>query len=299
VQPSQGGQLYLKAKSTDSTDIFIKTIDSSQLPRLTKALELESKLSNCCSEVVRPVTSQPLALPGTTRHVLIWPFVVGTTLDIRDTIQLRNSGRALASLHNALWAHASPNNQSLKRKTWLSEQTRELLDAQTDGLLNQFTQRFDWLSDFLINLNSENVAAFFMDEAQVIHGDLNPGNILCTKHGQILFLDFEEAVNSFYPVWLDLAIFIERHFMVPERPLSECVPFIEGYREVNGTLQFPRPTCLADALTFATLRSIIILISSERVGRKWAGSEWKKFGILTKLANQYRVGLIELAENFS
>ena len=58
----------------------------------------------------------------------------------------------------------------------------------------------------------------FMRSPQVIHGDLNYGNVLSChgNDGKIIFIDFEEASRSYFNPMIDVAMIIER-FIIPSQ----------------------------------------------------------------------------------
>ena len=57
----------------------------------------------------------------------------------------------------------------------------------------------------------------FMCSPQVIHGDLNYGNVLSHHDdGRVTFIDFEEASRSYFNPMIDVAMIIER-FIIPSQ----------------------------------------------------------------------------------
>ncbi len=128
---------------------------------------------------------------------------------------------------------------------------------------------------------------------QVIHGDLNPGNILINEaNEEIVFLDFEDSPGAWLPPRMDLAFALERHVLVVEaddraaRELGGC--FLSGYQEASGLSPFQKPGDFAGALHWLSLRSLCLLAEFAARDEAWPTEEWSKFDYLLSMAEKRR-----------
>lgn len=110
-------------------------------------------------------------------------------------------------------------------------------------------------------------------EMQLIHGDLNRGNILIQEdHSNIYFLDFEDSVFSYLPIVFDLMYIIQRfilHFATDEKDLNNMVGcFFENYH-----LASPQGITLADnasyVLRLLSYRSTLKLVWAMKKNASW------------------------------
>ena len=126
---------------------------------------------------------------------------------------------------------------------------------------------------------------------QVIHADLNPGNVLWSAAGELCILDFEDARHTYLSPLLDIAYVLERFVWVPhedDATAQVCAQrFLNAYRENNVDPAFD-----ADALwhTFLTLnlRALCLLAALEAEEKPVAAVEWQKFFDLSALHHHRR-----------
>ena len=118
----------------------------------------------------------------------------------------------------------------------------------------------------------------FMRSPQVIHGDLNYGNVLSCDDddGKIIFIDFEEASRSYFNPMIDVAMIIER-FIIPSQnsPNKLLDEFRSSYTAITGQW-FENSDQLAGLLRSLSARALLLL-ASEAVEEEWRNEERCKF----------------------
>lgn len=301
VIPPQGGNCYLRTESEGHGPVFLKTIHGGHAARLGRAMQLEAAVAEICPHVAAPLTPAPVPLGASDRCVALWPWLDSRPLDPCDPDELRSAGHALGSLHVALQDAEFPSSFAQERVNWLLQSWQELRQDDADGLLGCFHERFPWLKMALTEVSRGISDRFVSASRQLIHGDLNPGNLLCLPGRIVMFIDFEEAVQSFLPTFFDLAMMIERQLMtgaVGRDWQNGAAIIVEAYVARTGTrLQYAE--CVFDARCFSILRSLVILVTSERMGRPWPDSEWHKFDKLTRYVLEQEQDLSTFAKAYT
>lgn len=301
VIPPQGGNYYLRTELEGHGPVFLKTIHRDHAARLGSSMRLEAAVAETCPHVAAPLTPVPVPLGTSDRCVALWPWLDSRPLDPCDPDELRSSGHALGSLHVALQDAEFPSIFAQERVNWLLQSWRELRQDDADGLLGRFHERFPWFKMALTEVSRGLSDRFLSAPRQLIHGDLNPGNLLCLPGPMMMFIDFEEAVQSFLPTFFDLTMMIERQLMtgaVGRDWQNSAAIIVEAYVARTGT-RLPYAECVFDARCFSILRSLAILVVSERVGRPWPDSEWHKFDKLTRYVLEQEQDLSTFARAFT
>jgi hydroxylysine kinase len=192
---------------------------------------------------------------GKTHFVRVLSWVEGMILnDATANAGLANRlGRFLARLDLALegFDHPDSNPPSLwdmKR----AEGLRDLLDHIEDPKLRQVITRT--LEQFTSNVKP------VLDKlrTQVIHSDMNPGNVLMDKAQPDVIsgiIDFGDIVKS--PLIVDLAIAASYQLSDGKDPLSGALPMIAGYHAVQP-LQDAELALLTDLIRTRLITSLLI-----------------------------------------
>lgn len=284
VIPMQGGNFYLRTELENHGPVFLKTIHADHAPRLGSAMWLETAVAETCPHVAAPLMQAPQRLGDSDRCVALWPWLGSRPVDTRDRLELRAAGHALGSLHTALRRVDFPTAFARDRVNWLLQSWLDLRKEDAAGQLGRFRERFPWLKMAMTEVSRGISDRFLSAPRQMIHGDLNPGNLLCVPGPVVMFIDFEESVQSFLPTFFDLATMIERQLMNGAAGSSwqdGAAVIVQAYVAQTG-MRLPYAECFFDARCFSILRSLSILVASERVGRPWPDSEWHKFNKLTR-----------------
>ena len=115
----------------------------------------------------------------------------------------------------------------------------------------------------------------------MLHGDLNPGNILIDDGGTAWILDMEDAIHSWGAPLRDLAFAAERLALVPDGDRSEKLERItalcQGYNRASACPVRWRPGRLEAALRALSWRALMLLCHRERRGLDSTTAEWTKF----------------------
>lgn len=129
----------------------------------------------------------------------------------------------------------------------------------------------------------------FDEPCQVLHGDLNVGNLRWTGK-DVVFLDFEDAKHSWFPPRIDVAFALERLILINQADdrlaLNNAKVFLKNYSEVFGCSPFIRPGSLEHSLKWLSARSLCMLHHFEQEGEIWPESEWLKFESLLNHIDQ-------------
>lgn len=265
-----GAISYCRITDADrNADLFIKIMPK----RLATALQRSATIADYVRS--RGVLT-PTCLPefpkscSDGRVIFAYPFVEGHYLNGTQE-QLKALGIALADLHKVLSIFPD-GPQIVRRRNEMRSRMRykakELLADQrwASGDLSQVRSHVrHWLdTDTMLGKNP----------CQVIHNDLNAGNILQDALGNIWFLDFEEARWSYLPPHFDLAKVIERFILVNEtRDMRSKIDatrlFLKEYGLACGNhcnLQHSIPDALRWLLGFSWLRMSRLLYEPEAAG---------------------------------
>ncbi len=197
---------------------------------------------------------------GKTHFVRVLSWVEGMVLhDTKANAGLANRlGRLLARLGLALdgFEHPGSNPPSLwdmKRAAGLRDLLVYIEEPELRALVTQT------LDQFVSNVKP----ALDTLRTQVIHGDLNPGNVLMdkAKPDDISgIIDFGDMVKS--PLIIDLAIASSYQLSDDDDPLGGALPMIAGYHAIRP-LQAGEMELFTDLIRTRLITSL--LISSYRV----------------------------------
>jgi hydroxylysine kinase len=227
---------------------------------------------------------------GNTHFVRVLSWLDGMVLgDEKVSATLANQlGRLLARIGLALkdFEHPGANPPSLwdmKRASGLRDLLSYIEDSDLRQLISHTLQRFD--SRVKPRLDTL--------RKQVIHNDLNPGNVLMdqAQTGQISgVIDFGDMVKS--PLLIDLAVAAAYQLSDGDDPLRGALPMIAGYHAVCP-LQDVEIELLTDLIRTRLITSL--LIGSYRVSLFPENREYLM--ISHKPAIHYLTNLQSLSEN--
>lgn len=203
-----------------------------------------------------------------------------------DEGDLSRLGRGLAALHAGLASY--PARGDLEAST--ADRLAELRHARADLAAGRPAgPDFDRLARLAQDgsLDFEAIGG----EPTPLHDDLNPGNLLMVEpEGELLFLDFEDAVHGVLPVVFDLGLVIERLVSALEPDDARAVAlgraFLEAYRDAGGVCEGSDGGLLAASLRARSLRSLCTLALCEWSGIEVVAGEWEKFFDFEALAQR-------------
>ena len=191
----------------------------------------------CVVAVPRIIPTQDGSLATTisngdeTHVVRLVSYVEGRVLGdaVIDAALARRLGRSLAQLGIALRGFEHPGENQvflwdMQRASGLRPLLPQVLD---DGLR-------DIVSHCLDEFEQNALPIFDSLRHQVIHGDLNPGNVLVAENGDdaiVGIIDFGDMVRA--PLIVDVAIAASYLRSGDKNPLQLIAPFVAGYNEVT------------------------------------------------------------------
>lgn len=191
------------------------------------------------------------------------PFVQGHA-PVGDEAEARAVGRALGQVHVAL--------AGLEERTLIAGAARARW-AKLIEPSGTWSHRGRALAAACVPLAHDILAG---DDAQPLHGDVNPGNVIVAGDRAWL-LDFEELPHAHGTPALDLAKTMERIAFPAKNSVPIGVALLEGWIEARRPVAPFRPGLLADALAATNLQSVALLEALEADGRRVSELEWAKF----------------------
>lgn len=201
-------------------------------------------------------------------------------------------GKALYKLHQALkkcpW-QVKIHQESLERHRSLSEALALLKEGSS--LKHTVPCEVNKIFESV----SSNVMSQLTENAQVVHGDLNHGNLMITSEKKVIFLDFEDTWSAFFSPLMELSFMIERFALIESNKgtHSLATALLDGYYH-QRKMRSPWP--LDEMLKALAIRAMLILaMQSQR--KKIAKSEWDKFIYLYKQANKRQELLREITKS--
>lgn len=117
-------------------------------------------------------------------------------------------------------------------------------------------------------------------DAQMIHGDLNHGNIIYDKsNNEPFILDFENSTSTWLSPLYDLAYVVQRfillrHYKEPERIAAKL---FDGYKLQNNEFILHDPDLLFEITKMISVRCILIISTKTYANRKLFIREINKF----------------------
>lgn len=207
--------------------------------------------------------------------VFAYDWIEGRCIDSNQD-ELRQLGYQLGELHQAF--HKYPDIKSVSN---LTEKRLRALRNIVEKILNtgkgntHYSKRLYELLE-----KSPHVFESFSEPCQVLHGDLNVGNLLLNGE-DITFLDFEDSKHSWFPLRIEMAFVLERFVLINElddqKALVNARALLAAYLSSARVFPFKKPGEFKSSLEWLSLRSLCMLQQFEWDGASWPESEWIKF----------------------
>lgn len=218
---------------------------------------------------------------GQTAELL--PLVEGYYYYTGRTNDLSALGSALGGLHRTLADIPAPllkkvaTNAARRETRW-----RECLETIACG---EYSNRNDRLGGWLLE-NKDYVdrmlagwrsPAEMPGESQLVHGDLNRGNVFFSSDkGNVRFLDFEDAAFALMPLYMELGFVLQRFVFYGEPTYEAAARRLEAFFESYGPVCFEMP--LSEVLRLWSYRSTVRLVCRLQVlGGDFDEAEMDKF----------------------
>lgn len=268
-------------------DHFIKIVSTEQANRQSKANQVSKWLQVKGVDVSSLEAGYPIKI-SEEFSLLAYQYLSGAFCTPCES-DLKLVGRAIARLHLGLESYplkAQVKKNGLERHQLLKQRLENIKDNQALQL-----RLPEPIVDLLKNYPKESLDVL-IEGAQMIHGDLNLGNVWLLDHTQndrqsCVFLDFEDSLSAWFNPMKDLAFVLERFVLTHADKEHEklALIFLKSYYD-NHHHRFNHPEHLTQLLQALSIRALLLLIEvSEKHGSELS-QEWKKFQFLYNLATQ-------------
>lgn len=237
ITPQAGIPGRFRLDSEDN-DFFLRITSRAGHPVLEKKI-CEYLLEKGAS--INPViATKNMTLNGQDMRIDLRPFIAGSHFS-GDLNQLESLGRSIAEVHKILKGFPMSSEVRSIASTRFSHYA-DVIDAVfadirgIGSVLNHYSDWFErnikWLGEMAENFNP---SFNLMDDAQCIHGEIHPGNVIFVKnHGRAVLLDFEESVHVFAPESWDLAFAVQRFILRDNPSTSETRKRISVFEKGYG-----------------------------------------------------------------
>ena len=189
-----------------------------------------------------------------------------------------------AQLHDSLALYSQQKNIKLaseQKMSTLISHWRFLLQSKKE------LEKLPKAAQSILQNNKEACFDVLTQNAQVIHGDLNRGNLLFTAN-TLYIIDFEDSLSTFSSPLQDIAFIIERFILNQATSLTEnietkiCVLLNEYFATVNDKASLNRfqqdDNLIVNLIRAISIKSLLILAKqSHQQGFLVHLAEWEKF----------------------
>lgn len=269
-------------------DWFVKFVTHSQAQRQLQANEVCVFLQTQGVGTVCLLANSPMELPNGV-VALATMFKKNRFGEVAD---LNSLAVAIGGLHQAL--QLSPFVDSVKR----AAKNREQMLVNRWQMIQQLetNQIIPNVPGEVLNILKSSVIDFscLTQHGQVVHGDLNIGNILFENDSKICFVDFEDTQTAWFSPLVELAFVIERFLLIAEsedKLVAKAISFLKSY---PLALHFSSNTILVEILQGLAIRAMLLLVELVYTHQTVADSEWQKFVYLYSLAEQRKPELVSI-----
>lgn len=273
---------------------FIKILESKDVESQVLADSYASYLKSNGLRVNSIVDGFPKHFDCTHRLV-VYQWIEGSFLNV-DQNTMEILGRRMGQMHAAFsqYDFDSVKNKSAEKLLALETFSKELM--QKRFYCGPYAERVERLLQSMPDAFSN-----FDEPCQIVHGDLNVGNVLWTGD-DVVFLDFEDTSSSWLPRRIEVAFALERLILIneanDESALKVARSFLRAYVKAAGSSPFQEEGELISSLYWLSLRSLVMLTQYELEGFPWPESEWQKFGVLLDHIDRRKVMMSQLESEF-
>lgn len=272
--------------------IFVKVVPQSEVETELAANAIARAVSSAGVEAVCLCDKDPRVWEPES-CLLVYPWVATRVVPLTATDMAR-LGQAVGGLHRALRCLPSETvdevtRRSAERVGWMRARNGDL--GAFAGRLRELSK--DWAADLVLGWVNHPWDSLRTLSRQVVHGDLNAGNVLADEsRGVLVFFDFEESTRQLLPPVVDLAMAFERQVLSRAETaaeVSECLEaFMQGYAESEGEGRTAEAaTHFRAGLRWNLLIPMTIMAEMGPVAADWTVSEWEKFCRLADLHQRY------------
>lgn len=209
---------------------------------------------------------------------------------------IRQVGTILANMHKVLATF--PGNKSIDKRT---QERIEMLKVRSKKIMFCKSHDFKYqkLKDMLLAESMLWELLRTSNNEQLIHGDLNYGNIIFSEEdSKPILLDFEDSMISRLSPVFDIAQVIERFILSAEIEQDFMVllgrVLLDSYSITNINKNYIDTYSISDYMRVLSVRSLLTLAELESKGRNIDSTEWDKFFYLYELVKKNTYVLDEI-----
>ncbi|BBP45523.1 hypothetical protein THMIRHAS_08960 [Thiosulfatimonas sediminis] len=259
---------------------FVKQVSIADAQRFKQADVLAAQLEVCGIAVSRLMPGFPKPAGSAAEALLAYPFIDANFLNANSQ-SLQTLGQVLAKVHHC-WLE-SPSQAAVKSAG--TARFERLQQALIDRIWRRYAVPAE--AEAVLEAYPAEYFAYLMTDAQMVHGDVNVGNVLQRADGELVLLDFESALSAWLNPRVDLAFVIERFILVRGYGADELSQrlsaLLQGYY-AGSEHRFNDARHLVILLQTMAVRSLLILTQLSAQQKSVALSEWHKFVELYRLA---------------
>jgi hypothetical protein len=246
---------YYRGRTPDGRNLFIRIVPESRRPTQLRVDRIAEFAGSRSVSTPPPLAGSPFAVLDC--WAFAYPWLSGEHSAPMTAERIGLLGRKIAELHAVLRdfpgreaVRAASDDNWNARRSLLRSLARRIGDARPVGDQLATLER-GWTTTFEL-LNGD---------AQMIHNDLHPGNVLFNESTSTFhFLDFEEAGSSWLSPMMDLSWVIERFCLLKESGSRECArALLDGYASAGGRVVDCGPSGIIACIRLRCLIAIELL----------------------------------------
>jgi thiamine kinase-like enzyme len=172
--------------------------------------------------------------------------------------QLYSLGKEVNNMHRLMNKHPDRKNVYVRG----TEKSQILFDQLNKIKSDKIVLNFPESAIEIIKETRDSDYQLLSQGAQMIHGDMNYGNVLFNKlSDQPIIIDFEDATTAWLSPLYDLAFIIQRFILLQEVKdrYGLGIALLKGYKSQNILAKTSRPNDLLIMLKMISVRSLLVL----------------------------------------
>ena len=262
-------------RSTNKENIFFKIVDVEDNKNQDNAVLISSWLNESGFKVSCVRKGYPKEIKKYGLWIYLYEYIDHDFFDgSNESIYL--IGKGLGKMHKMMIDYPLVNdifNAGNRKNKLLLKQFKDIKDFR-------YIPSFPEDAISLIIKTSDEEFSSLTKNSQMIHGDMNFGNIIFEKGSvQPIFIDFEDSASSWLSPLYDIAFIIQRFLLnyQIDNSLELAKLFYKGYLSQNGISSFCSNGSLYTMLKMISIRSLLILSTLPDNEQKLYTSEVRKF----------------------
>lgn len=280
----------------EEVDWFMKLVPPLQAERHCQALKVAHHLNQNGVACAVSLEEIPIEVDEGV-CALTYDYIEGRFCDYSPE-DLATLGDTIGHLHKALKTYPDRKaieQAGIKRHQMLVSRWEFLLDTPEE--MAKLPKRVQ----SMLKSHSPYWLAHIREDAQMVHGDLNVGNILFVPDGSVVILDLEDSLTAWFDPLKDLAFVIERFVLTvhEDHQVEEMSHiFLDAYFAQHPT-EVQTPDRFVDLLQGLAIRACLLLAEMQCQNTEIdCETEWHKFHFLYKLTHQYHKQLEQIARPY-